>query len=383
MSGETVLVTGGAGFIGCHLVEALLAAGERVRILDNLDPLAHPSGEAPAHLPADAELVVGDLREPRRRRARRRRLRPRLPPRRHRRQRRVDGERAQGDRLQLGRHRDADRGVDRRRDEVRRLVVACSMVVYGEGSYRCSEHGEVAAGVRPVEQLRERRWEPGCPLCGRELEPIAVLEERPLRPISVYGISKRDTEELALVLGEAYGLETVALRYLNTYGPRQALGNPYTGVAAIFSARLLAGKRPLVFEDGRQIRDPIHVSDVVAATRAAMEAPGAAGGVFNVAAGGQVRIAELAETLAGLIAPELQPEITGEFRAGDMRHCWASTDAARETLGFEARVDARRRPARAGRRGSPRRASAPSRRRGARRAARPRARRLGACPRTL
>ncbi len=196
----------------------------------------------------------------------------------------------------------------------------------------------MAPGLRPVAQLRERDWEPRCPHCERELSPIPVREDRPLQPVSVYGISKRDTEELALVLGEAYGIETVALRYLNTYGPRQALGNPYTGVAAIFSSRLLSGKRPLVFEDGQQIRDPIHVSDVVRATRAAMEAPDAPGGAFNVATGNRIRIVELAQTLAGLIAPELEPEISGEFRAGDIRHCYASTEAARELLGFEAEV---------------------------------------------
>jgi dTDP-L-rhamnose 4-epimerase len=334
-----VLVTGGAGFIGGHLVEALVGEGERVRILDNLDPLAHPSGEPPEHLPADAELIVGDLRSA------------------------DDVSRAlEGcDRVfHLGgivgngesmvnvrKAIDSNSGgtatlmeaLIARRDEIRRVVVASSMVVYGEGSYACAEHGEVAVGLRPVAQLRERRWEPECPHCGREVEPVPVREDRPLRPISVYGISKRDTEELALVLGEAYGIEAVALRYLNTYGPRQALGNPYTGVAAIFSARLIAGQRPLVFEDGRQIRDPIHVSDIVRATRAAMEAGGAAGRVFNVAGGSRITIAELASTLAAQIAPELEPEISGEFRAGDIRHCYASTDAAREILGFEAEVD--------------------------------------------
>jgi dTDP-L-rhamnose 4-epimerase len=332
------LVTGGAGFIGCHLVESLLAAGEEVRVLDNLDPLAHPSGEPPDHLPAEAELVVGDLRSAGD----------------------VAGALDGCDRVfHLGgivgngesmvnvrKAIDSNSGgtatlmeaIIARRDEVRRVVLASSMVVYGEGSYTCPEHGEVAVGLRPAEQLRARRWEPECPHCGRDVEPVPVREDRPLRPISVYGISKRDTEELALVLGEAYGIEAVALRYLNTYGPRQALGNPYTGVAAIFSARLLNGERPLVFEDGKQIRDPIHVSDVVGATRAAMDAEGAAGRVFNVAAGRRITIADLATTLAGLIAPELQPEISGEFRAGDIRHCYASTEAAEEVLGFEATV---------------------------------------------
>ena len=164
-----------------------------------------------------------------------------------------------------------------RREVVRRLVVASSMVVYGDGAYRCPEHGDAAVPSRPADRLRLRQWEPVCAACGREIEPVATTEGHPLRPSSVYGISKRDQEELALVLGRAYGIETVALRYLNVYGPRQALGNPYTGVAAIFAARVLSGKAPLVFEDGAQIRDLVHVSDVVAATRAAMEVPAAAG----------------------------------------------------------------------------------------------------------
>ena len=335
---SAVLVTGGAGFIGSHLVDALVADGERVRILDNLDPLAHPSGEPPTHLPDDAELIRGDLREE------------------------ADVEAAlEGcDRVfHLGgivgngesmvnvrKAIDSNCGgtatllerVIANRDRIRRVVVASSMVVYGEGSYRCSEHGVVAPPLRPAAQLRERRWEPVCPYCERQLEPVAVNEDRPLRPNSVYGISKRDTEELALVLGEAYGFEATALRYLNVYGPRQALANPYTGVAAIFSARLLAGKRPRVFEDGGQIRDLVHVSDIVAATRAAMDAPEAPGHSFNVATGRRIRIAELATALAERLAPALEPEITGEFRAGDIRHCYADTTAARDLLGFEAKV---------------------------------------------
>ncbi len=333
------LVTGGAGFIGSHLVDALLAGGEEVRILDNLDQLAHPSGEPPAHLPPDAELMVGDLRSA------------------------DDVARAlEGvDRVfHLGgivgngesmvnvrKAVDSNPGgtatlleaVIARRDRIRRVVVASSMVVYGEGTYRCAEHGLVTPGLRPVSQLRERRWEPVCPRCGGETTPEAVREDAPLRPVSVYGISKRDTEELALVLGEAYGFEAVALRYLNVYGPRQALGNPYTGVAAIFSARLLAGRAPRVFEDGRQIRDLVHVSDIVRATRLAMDAKPAPGNAFNVATGRRIEIGELAAQLSDRLAPELRPEITGEFRAGDIRHCFADTAKAAELLGFEAGVD--------------------------------------------
>jgi dTDP-L-rhamnose 4-epimerase len=217
--------------------------------------------------------------------------------------------------------------------------VASSMVVYGEGAYLCPEHGERSPGPRPEEQLRRRVWEPRCERCGGELEPIATREDAPLRPASVYGITKRDQEELALVLGRAYGLEAVALRYLNVYGPRQALGNPYTGVAALFAARLLNGRRPIVFEDGAQIRDLVHVSDVVRATLVAMDAPGAPGHAINVATGRRVRVLDLARRVAEALGSSLAPEVTGEFRAGDIRHCFADARRARELLGFEARLE--------------------------------------------
>ena len=336
---SAVLVTGGAGFIGSHLVDALLERGERVRVLDNLDPLAHPDGRAPEHLSDEAELVRGGLADPR---AVERALQG------------VDrvfhlgGAVGNGESMMnIRRAVDANSGgtatlleaVLAGRDTVRRLVVASSMVVYGEGTYGCGEHGEVQPGVRSVEQLRRRKWEPRCPRCGEAIEHVPAREEHPLRPISVYGITKRDQEELALVLGGAYGLETVALRYLNVYGPRQALGNPYTGVAAIFAARILSGRRPLVFEDGRQRRDLVHVSDVVRATLAAIDAPRASGHALNVAAGRGVEILDLARALARELGREdLEPELPGEFRAGDIRHCLADTTRARELLGFEARV---------------------------------------------
>jgi dTDP-L-rhamnose 4-epimerase len=330
------LVTGGAGFIGSHLVDALLDEGEEVRVLDNLDPLAHADG-TPAHVSPEAELVVGDLRD------------------RDAVDRALDGV----DRvfhlggvvgngesmINVRRAVDANSGgtatlleaVLERRGRIRRMVAASSMVVYGEGSYRCREHGLAAPPPRPAEQLVRRNWEPRCDSCGGELESVATPETAPLRPASVYGITKRDQEELVLVLGRAYGLETVALRYLNVYGQRQALSNPYTGVAAVFAARLLNGRRPLVFEDGRQIRDLVHVSDVVRATRLAMEAPNAPGNAINVATGRRVRVADLAARLARALCVDIAPQIMGEARAGDIRHCFADVNKARDILGFEAR----------------------------------------------
>jgi dTDP-L-rhamnose 4-epimerase len=333
---SVVLVTGGAGFVGSHLVDALLARGERVRVLDNLDPLAHERG-APEHLDPEAELRVGDLRDP----VAVARALDGVDRVFH-----LGGVVGNGESMiNVRRAVDANAAgtatlmerVLERRDAVFRLVVASSMVVYGEGSYACPVHGARAPTLRPAEQLHRRLWEPRCDDCGRELTPVATREDAPLRPTSVYGITKRDQEELVLVLGRAYGLPAVALRYLNVYGPRQALGNPYTGVAAIFAARLLNGKPPLVFEDGRQIRDLVHVSDVVSGTLAAMHAPAAPGHAINIATGRQVRVGELARRLAGALGVATDPELTGEFRAGDIRHCFADVGRARELLGFEAK----------------------------------------------
>ncbi|MBA2523947.1 MAG: NAD-dependent epimerase/dehydratase family protein [Solirubrobacterales bacterium] len=333
-----VLVTGGAGFIGSHLVDALLARGDDVRILDNLDPLAHPSGKPPEHLADAAELLIGDLRSDDDVAAALEGVEAVFH---------LGGVVGNGESMvNVRKAIDANaggtatllEGVIARRDRIRRVVVASSMVVYGEGSYRCPTHGLVSPGLRPVAQLRERRWEPICPECGRDTAPEPVRENAALRPVSVYGISKRDTEELALVLGEAYGFEAVALRYLNVYGPRQALANPYTGVAAIFSARLLGGRPPRVFEDGGQIRDLVHVSDIVAATLAGADSAGAPGHAFNIATGRRITIAELAAQLCARLAPELEPKITGEFRAGDIRHCFADTALARDRLGFQAKT---------------------------------------------
>jgi dTDP-L-rhamnose 4-epimerase len=332
------LVTGGAGFIGAHLVDHLVASGTSVRVLDDLTPQAHPTGTA-RFLHADAELLVGDLRD---RAAVDRALEG------------VDvvfhlGGMVGGGQsmVEVRRYVDVNavgtatllEAIAARRDRVTRLVVSSSMAVYGDGAYRCGEHGIVAEVRRTDERLVARRWEPLCPRCDREVESVPTPEDHPLRPISTYAITKRDQEELCLVLGRAWGVPTLALRYLNTYGSRQALSNPYTGVAALMVTRLLHGKRPVVFEDGRQRRDLVHVSDVVRANLAAASAPEPAWYLaYNVGTGCSITIAELAVLLARRLGLDLPPEITGLHRRGDIRHCTADVSRARELLGWEASV---------------------------------------------
>ena len=336
---STALVTGGAGFIGSHLVDALVAKGYRVRVLDNLLEQAHPRG-APPWLNPHAEFVIGDLRD----------------------HGAVDRALAgveivfhQGGIVGNGQSMfDIRRYMDinsvgtatlieallSRADRIRRFIVASSMVVYGDGAYLCPEHGQVSRVVRPEHRLRSSRWEPLCTSCGAEVAPVPTREDHTLAPTSTYGISKRDQEELSLVQGRAHGLPTIALRYLNVYGSRQALSNPYTGVAAIIAARLLNGRAPTIFEDGRQRRDFCHVSDVVEANLAAAVAPdNALYESYNIGTGQSIEVLELARMLARRLGREEVPIAPcGEFRDGDIRHCFADVSKAKRLLGWRAKV---------------------------------------------
>jgi dTDP-L-rhamnose 4-epimerase len=217
---------------------------------------------------------------------------------------------------------------------VSKLIVASSMSIYGEGKYSCSEHGSVYPRLRPKRQLEQRDWEMHCPICGRVVEPRPTDEDKPLHPTSVYAISKRDQEELCLTTGWAYGIPSVALRYFNVYGPRQALANPYTGTAAIFAGRLLSGQPPMVFEDGKQSRDMIFVGDIVQANLLAMQQDDMNYGAFNVGTGQALTILEMAQTLIPLLDSEQKPEIVHRFRAGDTRHCFADISRI-QAMGYE------------------------------------------------
>jgi dTDP-L-rhamnose 4-epimerase len=337
MTNGVVLVTGGAGFIGSHVVELLIQQGHPVRVFDSLVDQVH-WGVGPQYVSADAEFVSGDVRD---REALLKALRG------------VDrvvhlaAEVGVGQSMyEVSRYVDANTGgtgvlldiIANDKVNVGRIVVASSMSIYGEGCYRCPEHGLVAPRLRPESQLKARQWDPFCPTCGATLSPVPTPEDKALLPTSVYAISKMDQELLCLSVGAAYGIGVVALRYFNAYGPRQALSNPYTGVAAIFSGRLLNGRAPLAFEDGQQLRDFIHVRDVARATVLALESDKATGEAINVGVGSPLTILQVAQLLAKQLGVDINPEVTGKFRAGDIRHCWADPTRARELLGFTAEV---------------------------------------------
>jgi dTDP-L-rhamnose 4-epimerase len=218
------------------------------------------------------------------------------------------------------------------------LIVASSMSIYGEGAYTCESCGSVAPQLRPAEQLLDRRWEMECPNCGKQLSPAPTSEEKPLFPTSVYAVTKQDQEQFCLAVGRSYGIPSVALRYFNVYGTRQALSNPYTGVCAIFSARLLNGNRPMVFEDGEQTRDFVHVSDIVQANLLALESDRANYQAINVGTGRATSVRAVSRLLAQGLGLDLEPEIVAKYREGDIRHCVADISKARTLLGYEPKV---------------------------------------------
>jgi dTDP-L-rhamnose 4-epimerase len=335
---ERVLVTGGAGFIGSYVVELLLEQGFEVRVFDKLVEQVH-LGAGPRHIAPDAEFILGDVCD-------RDALASALTG--------VDrivhlaAEVGVGQSMyEIARYVGANTmGTANLLDilantgnTVSRIVVASSMSIYGEGLYSCAEHGRAHPGLRSDDQLAQRQWDPVCPQCGLRLTPLPTAEDKPLQPTSVYAISKLDQELLCLSYGAAYGVDVTALRYFNAYGPRQAISNPYTGVAAIFSGRLLNGNRPRVFEDGAQLRDLIHVQDVARATVLALNTPEAAGAAINIGVGQPMTIKDVARALATMLGLDITPELTGKFRSGDIRHCWADTAKAEALLGFKPQVD--------------------------------------------
>jgi dTDP-L-rhamnose 4-epimerase len=219
-----------------------------------------------------------------------------------------------------------------------KIVVASSMSIYGEGKYLCHACGETAPPLRPLEQLKHRQWETVCPACGESLMPIPTREDKPLQCSSVYALSKKDQEEMSLLFGRTYQVPVVALRYFNVFGTRQSLSNPYTGVAAIFASRLINHKSPLIFEDGRQMRDLVSVHDVVRANLLAIEQSGADGKALNVGSGDPVTICQVSTALSAALGVDVPEKITGKYRAGDVRHCFADITAASQFLRYRPRT---------------------------------------------
>jgi dTDP-L-rhamnose 4-epimerase len=319
-----VLVTGGAGLIGSHLVDELCSHGYDVTILDNLDPVVHPRGR-PAWIPREARFVEGDVRDP------------------------AVIERALegcegvfhqavhgGFSPEWGQMADVNcTGTARlleavaRSGRVGKIVTASSMAIYGEGWYRCAAHGPFHGQTRPVAQREARRWEMGCPVCGADAAAHPISESSDPRPHGTYSAAKYFQERLTLSLGQDLGIHAVALRYFLTFGPRQSVHNAYSGICSIFSTQILNGLSPVVYEDGRQSRDIVFVGDVARANRIAFEDSRAAGRVFNVASGASTPIAGFARLLARAYGREIEPVCPGRFRLMDTRHMLGDATALR------------------------------------------------------
>ncbi|HYM12115.1 MAG TPA: NAD-dependent epimerase/dehydratase family protein [Bryobacterales bacterium] len=327
-----VLVTGGAGFIGSHTVDLLLAKGYQVRVLDSLQPRVHPNGK-PAYLPSDIEFQQGCVEN------------------------RDDLARALegvGAVFHLAAYQDympdfstflhvnAESTallyelIVARRLPVRKVVVASSQAVAGEGKYECPQHGVIYPGPRPIGQLERGEWELQCPHCSGNLKPL-LIDESVSRPHTAYGISKYAEELLALSLGRRYGIPSVSMRYTYVQGPRNSFYNAYSGVCRIFCLRVLAGLAPVVYEDGRQLRDYIDVSDVARANVLVLESPAADYRVFNVGPGRAVTVLDFARVVLQAAGSALEPAVNGEFRVGDTRHT-VSDVTALQSLGWRAEV---------------------------------------------
>jgi dTDP-L-rhamnose 4-epimerase len=334
---KKILITGGAGFIGSHLADELLEKGYSVRVLDNLSEQVHGKhADRPGYLNPEAELIQGDARDP------------------------ESIEKALKG-IDCVYHFAAMVGVGQSMYQVvdytdvnnlgtatllealikrpiEKLVVASSMSIYGEGLYKNSAGEIVPGNERSLEQLKAHQWELR-DSNGNELKPVATPESKQPSLASIYALSKYDQERMCLIIGRTYNIPTVALRFFNVYGTRQALSNPYTGVLAIFASRLLNNNPPMIFEDGEQQRDFVSVYDVAQACRLALETTEANGEVFNVGSGHHYTVREISERMARVMDKRfIEPQITGKYRAGDIRHCFADISKARAILGYEPRI---------------------------------------------
>jgi dTDP-L-rhamnose 4-epimerase len=334
---ETVLVTGGAGFIGRAVTRELLGRGNRVRVLDSMIEQVHGDGERPEDFPDDAELVVGDIRN-----------------------KDVVTRALQG--VDSVVHLAAEVGVGQSMyaverytsvnetgsavlfealidKPVRRVVTASSMSIYGEGLYRDADGNLIQNAERAPRTSDTQSWDP-LDAQGRPLTPAATPEWKQPSLASIYALGKYVQERQTLIMTQAYGMEGTCLRLFNVYGPGQALSNPYTGVLAIFSSRLANGQRPMIFEDGEQRRDFVYVGDVARAFCEALVHPQAVGEVFNIGSGNDRSVKQVAQSIArAMNRNDIEPEIVGKSRIGDIRHCFCDGSKAEEKLGFRAERD--------------------------------------------
>jgi dTDP-L-rhamnose 4-epimerase len=337
-----VLVTGGAGFIGSHVVDRLVAGRHEIVVLDNLDPQVHGSDAQPRHIASHiasgaVRFLRGDVTD-----------------------RGALSGALEG--MEAVVHLAATVGVGQSMYEplyyvhtnatgtgvlldliakaperVRKLVIASSMSLYGEGAVHCPACGADRAGERTGARLEAGRWEVPCARCGHDTEPRPTGEEKTPDIASVYAATKKHQEDLAVAFGRAWRIPTFALRFFNVFGPRQSLSNPYTGVAAIFLSRLLNGRAPLIFEDGGQTRDFIDVRDVAEAVCRAAESDRAGAHVLNVATGRRTSVAQVSDALARALGLDIAPQLINKFRVGDIRHCFGDSSRAKEVLGFQPR----------------------------------------------
>src|SRR5262245_44520920 len=338
MSIRQILVTGGAGYIGSHLVDALVARDYQVTVLDSLEPQVHRSGTWPSYANPLARYVHGDVRD-------RAAFEPLVLA--------ADAVVHFGAAVSIGQSMyQIDRYVDvntrgtallldllvNTKHHVEKVLVASSIGVYGEGAYRCVTHGVVAPTIRPEEQLAARDWEQRCPVCHDHVASIPTPEDKPLYRDNIYSMTKYHQEEMVLLIGKTYGIPSVAPRFFNVYGPRQSLSNPYAGVAAIWLSRLLNGRQPVVFEDGGQLRDFVSIHDVVDCLVLMLEHSGADFLPVNVGSGETVTILEIARTLNRILGRSIEPSITQTGRKFDIRHNTADITRATSTLGFRPKV---------------------------------------------
>lgn len=334
-----VLVTGGAGFIGSHIVDRLIDDGHTVRVFDCLEEQVH-QGKKPKYLNTSAEYIFADVRN-------KEKLTKALKG--------IEAVYHEAAQVGVGQSMyEIEKYVSHNCDgtavlldvlvnskhSVRKFVVASSMSIYGEGAYLCKKCGLVYPGLRPESQLKKRQWEMFCPQCKTIIERIPTPETKPTNPTSVYSLTKRFQEDICLQIGKAYNIPTVAFRYFNAFGPRQSLSNPYTGVAAIFLSRVKNNNPPVIYEDGGQTRDFIYVDDIARANSIAMTDSRADYEIFNLGTGIPQTIVGIANTIIELSGKKgmIIPQVLANYRTGDIRHCYADTSKITKKIGFKPAV---------------------------------------------